>query len=209
MDSIEFFDLVVEDNTYNNATTFVSNGGILHARNVDVKFYDGDNLIGDTTLKLVPAKGGPVVVFEEFTPWMRSYDEEYEPYNIMAFVNKYSAIDEGNVSNYDNNNYTKKMIVYRDGACQPRLYCSVEYLNVRLDNNVHIGNLHDEDLELDLTIWNLGPESVMNVTITLVINGKVEWKNHYDTVEGKIHVTKEMNAEIPQSYNVSMIVETD
>ncbi|MCK4615003.1 MAG: PKD domain-containing protein, partial [Thermoplasmata archaeon] len=81
---------------------YVKNTGRIHARNVDVNFYDGEYLIGDQRIDLLKCGGGVVVVKEKFTAAMIDPDQIYENHYIKVFVNKGHTIDEG-PQNYKNN----------------------------------------------------------------------------------------------------------
>ncbi|MCK4613376.1 MAG: PKD domain-containing protein, partial [Thermoplasmata archaeon] len=80
----------------------VKNSGKIHARNVDVKIYDGDNLIGDQRIDIVKAGGGLVTVKETFNASMLDPTQQKEIHQIKAYVNKQHAINEG-PGNYKNN----------------------------------------------------------------------------------------------------------
>ncbi len=89
---------------------FIKNTGKITARNVDVKIYDGDDLIGDQRIDMVGASGDVVVVRETFTVAMLNPDSPFENHQIKVFVNKQRAINEGS-QNYKNNEDSQLLVV--------------------------------------------------------------------------------------------------
>jgi hypothetical protein len=90
---------------------FIKNTGKTHARNVDVKLYDGDDLVGDVRIDLVPASGiQTIVVSETFTIAMLDSTQPFENHNVKCYVNKQRAINEGS-ANYKNNEKNQLLVV--------------------------------------------------------------------------------------------------
>jgi uncharacterized membrane protein len=88
----------------------IKNTGKITARNVDVKIYDGDDLIGDQRIDAVGASGGSVVISETFTVAMLNIESSSENHYIKVFVNKQHAINEGS-ANYKNNEASQLLVV--------------------------------------------------------------------------------------------------
>ncbi len=88
----------------------IKNTGKISARNVDVKIYDGDDLIGDQYIDMVGASGGTVVISETFTVAMLDPTATFENHYIKVFVNKQHAINEGS-QNYKNNEGSELLVV--------------------------------------------------------------------------------------------------
>jgi hypothetical protein len=80
----------------------IKNSGKISARNVDVKIYDGDDLVGDQRIDVVGASGDTVLVTETFIVAMFNPDAGSEKHTIKVYVNKQQAISEGS-GNYKNN----------------------------------------------------------------------------------------------------------
>ena len=90
----------------------VRNTGSIHARNVDVKIYHGDDLIGDQRIDIVSASGGTFMISETFTAAMVNIESISENHYIQVFVNKQHAINEGS-ANYKNNERSELLVVVR------------------------------------------------------------------------------------------------
>ena len=90
----------------------IKNTGLVNAKNVDVKIYDGDDLIGDQRIDIVKAGGDKymVMVKETFTVTMLNQEQQFENHNIKVYVNKQRAINEGS-QNYKNNEGSKLLVV--------------------------------------------------------------------------------------------------
>ena len=78
----------------------IRNTGKINAKNVEVKFFDGDDLVGDLRIDSIPASGGTVVVTGTFIVTMLNPELISERHEIEVHVNKMRAIKE---SNYRNN----------------------------------------------------------------------------------------------------------
>ncbi len=89
---------------------YIKNSGKINAQNVDVKLYDGDDLIGDQRIDVVKAGGTVVVVKEIFTVSMIDPTQQFENHYIKVFVNKQRAINEG-PQNYNNNDNQELLVV--------------------------------------------------------------------------------------------------
>ena len=88
----------------------IKNSGVTHARNVDVKLYDGDDLVGDQTIDIIVAGGDTVWVTETFQISMQDPNQQFENHYVKCFVNKQRAINEGS-QNYKNNELSKLLVV--------------------------------------------------------------------------------------------------
>jgi len=89
----------------------IQNIGMSDAKNVGVKVYDGDDLIGDHRIGHVRGRGSETVVIN-FTHKVRIYNNNssYNSHSIKAFVNKERAIYEG-PDNYENNKKQELLVV--------------------------------------------------------------------------------------------------
>jgi hypothetical protein len=91
----------------------IKNTGMINPKNVDVKIYDGDDLIGDQRIDVVRASGDGVIVTETFIAAMDDPDLPFEIHTIKVFVNKQRAINEGG-QNYKNNEASEGLVVVPD-----------------------------------------------------------------------------------------------
>ena len=108
---IEFSRSPVQNGQDVEVRAFIKNNGNTHARNVDVKIYDGDDLVGDRRIEIVPASGvDTIIVKESFTVAMMDPDASSEDHRIKVYVNKQRAINEGS-QNYKNNEKSELLVV--------------------------------------------------------------------------------------------------
>jgi hypothetical protein len=111
VEKIEFSRSPIQNGQEVEVRAFIKNHGVTHARNVDVKIYDGDDLVGDQTIDLVPAAATETIVVKQtFTVAMLDPTTQFENHNINCFVNKQRAINEG-TENYKNNEKTQLLVV--------------------------------------------------------------------------------------------------
>ena len=109
--NIEFSRSPVQNGQEIEVRAYIKNKGKTHARNVDVKIYDGDDLVGDAKIELIPASSIETVVMKEtFTIAMLDPTQTFENHNIKCFVNKQRAINEG-TTNYKNNDKSELLVV--------------------------------------------------------------------------------------------------
>jgi len=107
---LEFSRSPAQDGHMVEVRAFFKNNGKVTARNVDVKMYDGDNLIGDQVMDVVTANGEEVMVKETFMVSMTDSSIMYEDHFIKVYVNKQRAINEG-PENYRNNDKQELLVV--------------------------------------------------------------------------------------------------
>ena len=87
----------------------IKNLGKINAKNVAVKIFDGDDLIGDQRIDVIRASGGEVIIQETFTVSMFNPDQQFEEHSIQVYVNKNGAIYEGYGN--DKNNEAQALLV--------------------------------------------------------------------------------------------------
>jgi hypothetical protein len=113
----------------------IGNIGKTTVRNVDVKIYDGNDLIGDQRIDELEASGGSVTITETYTVTMIHDDRSFENHYIKAFVNKQHAINEGS-SNYKNNEKSELLVVVMNqgSACWSPYEAEPDHTDVPLDH---------------------------------------------------------------------------
>lgn len=88
----------------------IKNTGPTHARNVDVTFYDGDDLIGTQNIEIVEGSGGRTEATNQFTATLHNSENSFEEHDIKVHVNEHQTLEEA-PGNFDNNLGEELLIV--------------------------------------------------------------------------------------------------
>jgi len=131
---------------------FVKNTGIIHARNVDVNFYDGGDLIGEERIDVVRGSGDEVVVMEILNAFIINPDIPLEEHNIGVIVNKIRSIEEA-PENYGNNEEWGYLHVVRAVNIHP-------WINITDPED-------DTTVTGTITIDGTSSIEIMNTTVTI------------------------------------------
>lgn len=86
----------------------IENSGVVNGRNVDVRIYDGDSMIGEQRIERIRAAGGVVQVNISFIATLLNSNQSSEDHSIIVNVNWNHIIQE---SSYTNNLGTAEFTV--------------------------------------------------------------------------------------------------
>jgi len=126
----------------------IKNTGRTHARNVDVNFYDGGDLIGEETIDVVRASGDTVLVKSTFTVTMIDPYSLYENHIIKVHVNEQRSIDEG-PQNYKNNEGQELLVAVSPINQSPTPRITTPKDGATVKGYIMIkGNIPDDDTEI-------------------------------------------------------------
>ncbi len=91
----------------------IKNNGLMHAKNVDVNFYDDEFQMSEKRTDVVKGSGGLVVINLVYEPLLNDPDKQLEEHTIRVAVNEQRSIVEAN-ENYENNEQVKTLHVIKD-----------------------------------------------------------------------------------------------
>jgi len=159
-----------------NVLPMIRNDGVIHARNVNVRIFVEDDLIGDQRIDLIEGNGGTAMISEMFIPHMINGGLSREDQTIKVQVNPQRSIQESQ-NNYGNNDLRRDLIVLSASNSLPTIGITVPENNSVVMGSVLIsGNSTDESTEMDLGIvYDPYGENEFEVMIekSLVVNPSI------------------------------------
>ncbi|MCK4614503.1 MAG: hypothetical protein KAU14_06850, partial [Thermoplasmata archaeon] len=134
----------------------ILNTGVIHARNVEVRFYDGNDIISDQRAEIVRGNGTTMVVNTTFIAYMVYPDSECEDHTIRVFVNKLHAIRE---TEYKNNTKARHLMIVPNSCLE-------------IESISHFPFVPDEGdtVTITLTLNCTGDREIKNTTITVLVD---------------------------------------
>jgi len=159
-------------------TAYIKNSGKTSARNVDVKIYDGADLVGDQRIDLINANGSEFKVKEHFQ--LLPYSElSY----IKVFVNKQHAITE---KDYENN---EKQGVLVQGPTPV-----LQNNDLSLIHGISPLDPKDGDkVKITMILMNIGGSQAENITVQVLVNDQLMETSNIETLVPDELITKSWN----------------
>lgn len=207
IERIHLSSCIIENGREVEVIATIANTGRLHARNVEVRIYDGSDLVENLLVQFVPA-GGDARIADRFDVSMLNTELSFEHHRILVQANPRQAIREGSGS-YEDNEMEKLLVIYPRWSHR-RLRVSVEYLLLTLYQEYYCNWEINEgsDLEIKLGLTNFGSDPVAHVTTIVSIDGRIIWTEQWDGSESdevKTHDWKTVKGE----HILSVTLQTD